>query len=74
MIGRDGLYLETATARGLFLPQVATEYRWDAESFVVHVFRKCGLSPVPIGTPGVTVFRFTAEIFSEQSTAPGSAR
>ena len=73
VIGRDGLYLETGTARGLLLPQVATEYRWDAGSFVDHVFRKCGLAPAPIGTPGVTVFRFTAEIFSEQSAASGSA-
>ena len=66
-VGRDGLYLETDAAHGLLLPQVATEYRWDAETFLVHVFRKCGLSPAPIGTPGVTVYRFTAEIFSEES-------
>jgi AmmeMemoRadiSam system protein A len=73
-IGRDGLYLETDTARGLLLPQVATEYRWDADTFVSHVFRKCALPPAPIGTPGVTLYRFTAEVFSETQASPGGRK
>ena len=69
VIGRDGLYIETGSARGLLLPQVALEYRWDAEAFLFHAFRKCGLAPAPIGSPGVGVWRFSAEVFAE--SAPG---
>ncbi|HLF15331.1 MAG TPA: AmmeMemoRadiSam system protein A [Bacteroidota bacterium] len=74
VVGRDGLYLETDAARGLLLPQVAMEYRWNAGTFLAHVFRKCGLSPAPIGAPGVTVFRFTADVFCEESVPAGIAR
>jgi AmmeMemoRadiSam system protein A len=70
VVGRDGLYIEADVARGLLLPQVATEYRWDAERFLLHTFRKCGLPPAPIGAPGVTVYRFTADVFSE-AVPPG---
>jgi AmmeMemoRadiSam system protein A len=65
VVGRDGLYIETEVARGLLLPQVATEYRWDAERFLLHTFRKCGLAPAPIGAPGINVYRFSADVFSE---------
>jgi AmmeMemoRadiSam system protein A len=69
-VGRDGLYIESRAARGLLLPQVATEYRWDAQTFLAHTFMKCGLSPVPIGTQGVCVYRFGAEVFSEGASGP----
>jgi len=73
VVGRDGLYVETETGRGLLLPQVAVEYRWDAERFLQHTFRKCGLHPSPIGTPGIAVYRFTADVFSECApSAPGA--
>jgi AmmeMemoRadiSam system protein A len=65
VVGRDGLYIESESARGLLLPQVAVEYRWDAEQFLRHTFRKCGLPPAPAGTPGIAVYRFTADVFSE---------
>jgi len=72
LIGRDGLILETASARGLLLPQVAIEHGWDADTFLVHLFRKCGVRPAPIDTPGIRVFRFGAEVFSEpRSGSPG---
>jgi len=68
VVGRDGLFLETSSTHGLLLPQVATENGWDAQTFVAHVFRKCGLRPSPIDAPGISIFRFEAEVFSE--TAP----
>ncbi len=70
VIGRDGLYLETGSAKWLLLPQVATEYGWDADTFLLHLFRKCEILPVPIGTPGVAVYRFSAEIFSDPPESP----
>ena len=74
VIGRDGLFLESETARGVLLPQVAEEYGWDAETFVRHVCLKSGLGPVPVGTPGISFYRFTAEIFSEtEGRHPGDS-
>jgi hypothetical protein len=32
-IGRHGLIIEQGHRRGLLLPQVATEYRWNRETF-----------------------------------------
>jgi AmmeMemoRadiSam system protein A len=69
VVGRDGLYIESESARGLLLPQVAAQYRWDAGQFLLHTFRKCGLQPAPIGAPGITVYRFTADVFSEAGPA-----
>ena len=74
VVGRDGLYIEADIARGLLLPQVAVEYRWDAERFLHHTFRKCGLPPAPIGAPGITLFRFTADVFSEPAPPRGVDR
>jgi uncharacterized protein len=34
LIGRHGILLEYETHRGCFLPEVATQYGWDAETFV----------------------------------------
>jgi AmmeMemoRadiSam system protein A len=64
-VGRDGLILESPSVRGLLLPQVAAENGWDAKTFIVHLFRKCGLGPSPIDAPGITISRFEAEVFSE---------
>jgi AmmeMemoRadiSam system protein A len=67
VVGRDGLYIESESARGLLLPQVAAEHGWDAGRFLEQTFRKCGLSPAPVGARGIGVYRFTAEIFSEDA-------
>jgi len=64
VIGRDGLYLEAPSARGLLLPQVAVENGWDVPEFIRQVFRKCGLSPMPIDAPGIALYRFAAGVFS----------
>jgi AmmeMemoRadiSam system protein A len=74
VVGRDGLYIETDAARGLLLPQVATEYRWDPERFLQHTFRKCGLPPARIGAPGISVYRFTADVFSESAPTRAEVR
>jgi uncharacterized protein len=42
-IGKHGLIVEKGFAKGLLLPQVATEYDWDVETFLSHTCRKAGL-------------------------------
>ena len=35
-VGRDGLIVEKGWYKGLLLPQVAVEYKWDAEEFLAN--------------------------------------
>jgi AmmeMemoRadiSam system protein A len=63
-IGRHGLVVEKASRRGLLLPQVATEWKWDAETFLAHTCHKAGL-PRDAWREGAKVWRFEAEVFSE---------
>lgn len=66
-IGRDGLLIEKGFRTGLLLPQVATENRWTKEEFLAYACMKAGLSGDAWKEEGVTIYTFTAEIFSEES-------
>jgi len=66
-VGKHGLLLERGMYRGLLLPQVATEYGWDRETFLNQTARKAGLEPTAWKKPGTTIYTFTAEIFDERS-------
>ncbi len=65
-VGRHGVYLVKGPFRGVLLPQVATEQGWDRETFLDHVCLKAGLSPRCWQDPGVELYLFTAEVFSEK--------
>ncbi len=64
-IGEDGLIVETRFYRGLLLPQVATEWRWDAEEFLSNTCMKAGLSPDCWLSPEVKIYQFQGQIFQE---------
>ena len=64
-IGRHGLVIERGWNRGLLLPQVATEWGWDALTFLAHTCRKAGL-PADAWKSGTTLLRFEAEVFGER--------
>jgi uncharacterized protein len=63
-IGRHGLVVEMGWQRGLLLPQVATEWNWNAESFISHTCHKAGL-PRDAWKHGAKIWRFDAEVFGE---------
>ena len=63
-IGRHGLVVERGWQRGLLLPQVAIEWKWDTEAFLAHTCQKAGL-PRDAWRQGATVWRFEAEVFAE---------
>jgi AmmeMemoRadiSam system protein A len=65
VVGRHGLVVERGWQRGLLLPQVATEWNWDADAFLEHTCQKAGL-PHGAWREGAKVWRFEAEVFSEQ--------
>ena len=64
VIGRHGLVIERERRRGLLLPQVATEWRWDGETFLAQTCHKAGL-PRDAWKLGALVWRFEAEVFGE---------
>jgi AmmeMemoRadiSam system protein A len=65
VVGRHGLVVERSWQRGLLLPQVATEWNWDADAFLAHTCQKAGLSR-DAWHKGARVWRFEAEVFSER--------
>jgi len=69
-LGVDGIYITNGRQSGCFLPQVATETGWDAESFLSYCCaHKAGLTADAWKTdPDVEVFLFTADVFGAHWT------
>ena len=67
-VGRDGLIISRGHSAGLLLPQVATDYGWDRETFLSQTCWKAGLPLDAWKQPGTKIERFSAEVFGEQST------
>ena len=63
-IGRHGLVVELGSHRGLLLPQVASEWQWDRQTFLAQTCQKAGL-PRDAWKQGAKVWRFEAEVFGE---------
>ena len=67
-VGRHGLIVSQGFSRGLLLPQVATEYGWDRETFLEHTCLKAGLRR-DAWRAGAQIQQFEAEVFSEADVA-----
>ena len=65
IVGRHGLVVERDWHRGLLLPQVATEWGWDARTFLAQTCHKAGL-PQDAWKHWLKMWRFEAEVFSEK--------
>jgi AmmeMemoRadiSam system protein A len=64
-VGRDGLIISRGSRTGLLLPQVATDYGWDRETFLRQTCVKAGLSPDAWQSDDCRIEKFSAEVFSE---------
>lgn len=64
-VGRHGLIVERGGNSGLLLPQVATEWNWDASEFLTNCCLKAGLPPDSWLLDGTVVSTFEGEIFEE---------
>jgi AmmeMemoRadiSam system protein B/AmmeMemoRadiSam system protein A len=62
-VGKHGLYMEQGFYSGLLLPQVATEYNWDRDTFLEHTCRKAGLPPDAWKEKDTRIYIFSADIF-----------
>ncbi|MFC1624439.1 AmmeMemoRadiSam system protein B [Candidatus Omnitrophota bacterium] len=65
-VGKHGLYMKRGLNSGLLLPQVATEYGWDKETFLEHTCRKAGLPRGAWKDDSTEIYIFSAEVFSEK--------
>jgi AmmeMemoRadiSam system protein A len=64
-VGEHGLMISRGQRRGLLLPQVATENRWDRGTFLAQACRKAGLPEFAWRDPATRIEVFTAYVFSE---------
>lgn len=66
-VGRDGLIVERSYCKGLLLPQVPVEWKWDEEAFLCQCCMKAGLPPDSWLLKGTKIYKFQAIIFEEVS-------
>jgi len=64
-IGKHGLIVSKSFKSGLLLPQVATEFGWDAKTFLEETCHKAGLFETAWSLPESTVKIFSAQVFAE---------
>ena len=62
-VGRHGLYVRKSIHSGLLLPQVATEWGWDRETFLDQTCVKAGLPKGTWRKPKTEIWWFEAVIF-----------
>jgi len=62
-VGKHGIYMERGFYSGLLLPQVATEYGWDRDTFLEHTCRKAGLPHDAWKDKDTKIYIFSADIF-----------
>jgi AmmeMemoRadiSam system protein A len=64
-VGKHGIYLVKNSSRGVLLPQVATEYGWDRDTFLRHTCLKAGL-PENAWQKDCEIYIFSALVFGEK--------
>jgi AmmeMemoRadiSam system protein A len=63
-VGKHGIYIIKNSSRGVLLPQVATEYGWDRETFLKHTCIKAGLHE-EAWKKECEIYIFSALVFGE---------
>jgi AmmeMemoRadiSam system protein A len=64
-VGRHGLIVTLGRRAGLLLPQVATEYGWDRQTFLRQTCVKAGVQPDSWRLAECRLEYFSAEVFGE---------
>lgn len=64
LVGKHGIYIVKNNNRGVLLPQVATEYGWDRDTFLNHTCIKAGL-PEDAWQKECEIYIFTALVFGD---------
>lgn len=66
-VGRDGLIASRGMFRGLLLPQVPVDWKWNTREFLEHTCNKAGLPLDMWRDPETEFMSFQAEIFGEET-------
>ncbi|HON60145.1 MAG TPA: AmmeMemoRadiSam system protein A [Smithella sp.] len=66
-VGKHGIYIVSGYRSGLLLPQVATEYGWDRETFLQETCYKAGLPPDAWRHEQTEIYIFSADYFGEEN-------
>jgi len=66
-VGKHGIYLEKNFYRGVLLPQVAVEYKWDRDTFLMQTCLKAGLPTDAWKAEDTEIYIFSAQVFGENS-------
>ena len=66
-VGRDGLIAVQGMWRGLLLPQVPVDWKWNTLEFLEHTCNKAGLPKNAWKNPETEFMSFQAAIFGEES-------
>lgn len=64
-VGQHGIYIIKDSYQGVLLPQVATEYGWDRDTFLKHTCLKAGL-PENSWKKECDIYIFSAQVFAEK--------
>ena len=72
-VGRHGLLISRGGQRGVLLPQVPVEWKWNREQFLEETCLKAGLPP-DAWRHGAKIQAFTAQVFGEPPTPGRSSR
>lgn len=66
-VGTDGLIVERGMFKGLLLPQVPVEWKWNEEEFLCQTCGKAGLPPDCWLMNGTKLYKFSCVIAQETS-------
>ncbi len=66
VVGRDGLIVEKGNYKGLLLPQVPVEWKWDVKTYLSQTCLKAGLRPDAWLEPDTQIFKFSGQVFGEK--------
>jgi uncharacterized protein (TIGR00296 family) len=65
-VGTHGLIVEQGRFKGLLLPQVPVEQKWNVEKFLSHTCMKAGLYADAWLDPKTRISSFTGDVFGEE--------
>ncbi len=66
-VGTHGIYMKRGSHAGLLLPQVATEWGWDRNTFLEHTCTKAGLPVDAWKDKKTEIYIFSADVFSPEN-------
>ncbi len=66
-VGKHGIIMKRGFHQGLLLPQVATEYNWDRETFLEHTCMKAGLPRNAWKDSSTEISIFSAQVFNRET-------